>query len=230
MKNLKIKSGEVFLTVERDDRYEVSNHGRVYSHYSKRLIKPWPDTQGYLQVYLGRRRPIAVHRLVMEAFVGKDERHVNHKNSIKTDNRIENLEYVTPTENLRHASRKGRMHRRFQTRLFPRQYPRIRELRSEGMTLPEIAERFEISVRHASDICRGVRGEHPFHFNRRIKPEEVPAMLKLLLSGKTRKQIAQEMKVHPTTVSKALHDAGYDRPILEKLKAQNTAKSEHYCK
>lgn len=224
MKNLQIKSGEVFRIVERDDHYEVSNLGRVYSHHSKRLIKPWPDTQGYLQVYLGRRRPIAVHRLVMEAFVGKDDRHVNHKNSIKTDNRIENLEYVTHTENLRHASRKGRMRQKHRTQLFPRQYPRIRQLRNEGMTVPEIAERFEISVRHASDICRGVRGQHIFHFNRKIKPEEVPAMMKLFLSGKTRKQIAQEMKVHPTTVSKALHDAGYDRRTLERLKAENIGK------
>lgn len=67
---------------------------------------------GYLQVKIcfnGLHYHRIVHRLVAEAFIinplGKKE--VNHKNGIKTDNRIENLEWVTSSENQIHAFKTG---------------------------------------------------------------------------------------------------------------------------
>lgn len=48
-----------------------------------------------------------VHRCVLAAFIGCDDRQVNHKNGIKSDNRLENLEYVTSSENVKHAYRTG---------------------------------------------------------------------------------------------------------------------------
>jgi hypothetical protein len=50
------------------------------------------------------RKQISVHRLVVEAFIGSIPKgmHVNHKNGVKNDNRLQNLEIVTPAENVRH--------------------------------------------------------------------------------------------------------------------------------
>lgn len=110
--------------------YEVSTLGRVRSKdrvvdyrsrwgtYTKRrvagrLLKPWSDGNGYLVVYIcadgERREAINVHRLVASAFLpGDAERlHVNHKNGVKTDNRPENLEWCTRSENMIHAQDTG---------------------------------------------------------------------------------------------------------------------------
>lgn len=73
---------------------------------------------GYAQITIrpegrrGRPRLVKVHRVVAEAWLGPapSPRHVvNHKNGVKTDNRAENLEWVTPAENTRHAHRLGLM-------------------------------------------------------------------------------------------------------------------------
>lgn len=97
-----------------EDVYEVSSLGRVrrikphsvarWGRAWPRLLKPGKSTDGYPQVNLeGQCRK--VHRLVAEAFIGPrpDGMEVNHKNFDKTDARVENLEYVTKPENIRHA-------------------------------------------------------------------------------------------------------------------------------
>jgi hypothetical protein len=97
-----------------EGRYKVSNHGRVYSYVrgNGRYLKP-QDRDGYLVVFLFpkvesgyRQEKWDVHRLVMLAFVGPlpEGFHTNHKNGIRTENLLENLEYVTPKENSRHAA------------------------------------------------------------------------------------------------------------------------------
>ena len=75
-------------------------------------LRPHLAGKGYLYVNLynnGKGRQCTVHRLVAIAFLGpSDGLHVNHKDLNKTNNRLENLEWVTRSENAQHAMRAGR--------------------------------------------------------------------------------------------------------------------------
>ena len=89
-----------------EGKYKVSNTGKVLSlHFRKknnpRLLKHTLSRLGYWTVSIcGKDR--LVHRLIAEAFIPNPENkpHIDHINTITTDNRIENLRWVTPKENL----------------------------------------------------------------------------------------------------------------------------------
>lgn len=97
--------------------YQVSNLGRIkslkrknnYGRYVKeRIRKVVSNKDGYLCVTLsdkGRQKTFTVHGLVAKAFICKtlENVEVNHKNGIKTDNRKENLEWITHKANVQHT-------------------------------------------------------------------------------------------------------------------------------
>lgn len=102
--------------------YEVSDLGRIRSlgrvcrsknesvqQKRKRILTQEINANGYCRICLydreGRSKHFAVHRLVMDAFVGESDLQVNHKNEIKTDNRLQNLEYCTSKENCNYGKR-----------------------------------------------------------------------------------------------------------------------------
>jgi hypothetical protein len=103
--------------------YSVSSLGRVRSEKNPacrrggpgrgRVIRAGMNNKGYVRFFPRlpgvRNRIMAVHQAVAQAFLGPcpPGKCVNHKNAIKTDNRLENLEYATPAENIRHAARLG---------------------------------------------------------------------------------------------------------------------------
>lgn len=81
--------------------YLVSDLGRVRKIGGK-ILKPWPNSRGYLYVDLGSRcRGRAVHRLVCEAFVARIPAgdHVDHLDFDRTNNAASNLRPLHPIEN-----------------------------------------------------------------------------------------------------------------------------------
>jgi hypothetical protein len=107
-------TAEVWKTIEDCPAYSVSNHGRVRrdswaAHQTLTgVLKPYRNSYGYLQVDLrhnGKRLHGSVGRLVAHAFLDPDpkRKEVNHKDGIKANNRSDNLEWATRSENMRHA-------------------------------------------------------------------------------------------------------------------------------
>ena len=81
--------------------YQITDDGRVWSKNSDRWLKPFPTPKGYMRVRIGGKY-FYVHRLVGEAFIENLENKpcIDHINGDKTDNRVENLHWVTHKENI----------------------------------------------------------------------------------------------------------------------------------
>lgn len=111
----------------------------------------------------GSKRTFRAHRLVLMAFnpvEGMEDLEVNHIDGNKKNNKLENLEWCTASENQLHAFRTGlQIPRRgaecWQTRLTEDQVKEIFELRRQGWLQREIAERFGCTPSNISAILRG---------------------------------------------------------------------------
>lgn len=92
--------------------YQVSNWGRVKSLWfrKEKILIAVGDTKGYLKVCLcknGKKKTFKVHRLVAEAFIPNPENfpYINHKDEVKTNNRVDNLEWCTSEYNNNYGTR-----------------------------------------------------------------------------------------------------------------------------
>ena len=112
-KNLDLEdmAGEIWKDIEGfEKKYQISNMGRVKALNFKRsgkekIMKQCLEKSGYLRITLSKnnkQKKYSVHRMTAMAFIPniENKKEVNHKNTNTLDNRVENLEWATPKENM----------------------------------------------------------------------------------------------------------------------------------
>ena len=167
---------EVWLpVVGYEGLYSVSNLGRVRSEartvirtdgriqdVPEKMMILFPSNCEYLRVGLNkdnRQKSHLVHRLVAKAFIDNPEElpQVNHLNRVRTDNRLENLEWTTAKENIKHRDIENDYNigeNSHLSKLKAIDVELIREMWSTWkMTQTEIAKLFSTSQANISEIC-----------------------------------------------------------------------------
>ncbi len=153
--------------------YQASSAGRVRSMArattSGKVLTPVLNRNGYLRVSISisrRSKYDYVHRLIALTFIGNrpDKYDVNHKNGIKTDNRAENLEYMTRAENMKHAREHGlhdnRGEKQWNAKLTPEIVMQLRIADSECGILDEVLRVSEINRRTILDVVERKTWRH----------------------------------------------------------------------
>lgn len=113
--NVLDKKEEVFKCVKDHPDYFISTKGRLISGKTTKLceLSPYNNEKNYVCISLGHKpkKKYRVHRLVADSFLisrkSEDRNFVNHKDLVKTNNNVRNLEWVSISENNRHAHANG---------------------------------------------------------------------------------------------------------------------------
>lgn len=182
-----------------------NGNGRSYIQKEK-LLKQSFTTTGYKKVELykdGKRKSFKVHRLVAIAFIPNPDNkpEVNHIDGNKINNNIDNLEWVTSSENSIHA---------YETGLSPNKKEldeiRIIELYNKGTSKEEISRMFDVSNVVIARILEenGIRLRTKSEAYNKYHLDELD--LNELLKTRTQKQLAEELGCSQSLISKKINN------------------------
>ena len=133
--------------------YEISENGQLKNLKTNRFIKP-SIKSGYLGVTISKNgilKTISIHRLVAIAFIDnpKNKKFVNHKNGIKTDNHVNNLEWCNQKYNNIHAIETGLRPTKINREIAENIRKEI-----ENNNIEELSIKYNISISHIKKILR----------------------------------------------------------------------------
>ena len=194
------------------DKYAALECGNILSLRSGKHLKPITQKLGYKSIMLsqdGKRCVFLVHRLIAMSYIGRDVRsqvQVNHKDGIKANNAVDNLEWMSSKDNVRHA---------VQTGLKDSQFANAREVTDEqalgichsllsGNRPKKVAELFSTTVHVVNNIrhkkaYRHITDDFEIEFGRltnKVLSEDVVIQIyKACLAKRSVKDITKEFEI-----------------------------------
>lgn len=177
--------------------YSVDEEGRVKNDITNKELSPRTQ-QGYkhVTIYINKKpKSCRVHRLVAAAFIPNLENkpYVNHLNGIRSDNRVRNLEWATPSENTQHAVDTGLFKPTREKQVI--QYSLNGDKIAIYRSISEAARKTNSSVEKIVNCCQLVRKTHN-GFQWRYKEDEVDKLQSVELPKTKAKRVAQ---INPKT-------------------------------
>ena len=214
--------------------YEVSSDGRVRSNKKKTpiILKPSLSRSGYPRVVLcardGSKQNKTVHRVVAETYIPNPENkpQVNHKDGIKANNTIDNLEWTTASENIQHSfDVLNKVHQNGGTnKLTKEQVEDLRRRATDGTlgTFTECANQLNVSKKVISCAVKGVKGHYdwvdsvppvPDHRDpgvpKKLTEEQVIEARKRYAAGESSRELAEEFGMSQSKMYLAVTGKSY---------------------
>lgn len=132
-------------------KYSATKDGKIWSEYKQGFLSPKIDKKGYEVVVLykkGHPKTFLVHRLIALTFIENPNElpTVNHKDGNPLNNRLDNLEWMSFSDNLSHAYKTGlRCNKGINGKFSENDIRDIRELLNDGMKRKEISELYGVA-------------------------------------------------------------------------------------
>ncbi len=202
-----------------DANYLISSHGRVWSVRRQKFLSQFEDGYGYLMVTI-YHKTLKVHRLVALTFLDKTSNElltVNHIDGDKINNRLDNLEWLSSIDNIKHAFNTGLMPKSSEihtAKLTDDDVLEIKKLFVEyrlGDT--QIGEQFGVDNSTISNIRRGISWKEvgkELIFNnksptgrgisKKLSGEDIPKIRQLSKEGHSNAAIGKIFKVNGGTI------------------------------
>lgn len=139
------------------DNIKVSNLGNIVNLRKNKLYKQWNNKFGYKMISISNKsknKHYTVHRLVLETFLGNSNLVINHIDCDKTNNCLNNLEYVTQSYNVKYAYKKGKKLPPQKGKISFEVAIEIREKSKHGINQRILSKEYNISPQSINDIVK----------------------------------------------------------------------------
>lgn len=195
--------------------YEVSNTGYVRNSITGLILSPTTTRQGYKRLTIWENkvsRTTTVHRMMAETFLGVAEVNfvVNHKDGNPGNNRLENLEWVSIRENIKHAYATGLAavgEDSVVSKLTEADVLMIIECMKDGMSVVQTAKAFDVSAAAISHIWNGRTWKHiarPLqstkNYKGKLKASDIPEIRRLFSENVSDTEIAKKYGIARASV------------------------------